>query len=157
MIQVQFMKPFYTKVSGKTLRLVFAYQYFSIVKDDELYHFVPVEGKEMIIDLETKQIENLSEIFVFQRGNRFIRLPLYQLLLISNVHEHLSPILEKASNNEDTLNIPPSDKEESEVQKMIRLLEEQNLNRLIDHALEARDEKRFYELLDEKMKWNGTK
>lgn len=96
---------------------MFAYQYFSIVKDDELYHFVPVEGKEMIIDLETKQIENLSEIFVFQRGNRFIRLPLYQLLLISNVHEHLSPILEKASNNEDTLNIPPSDKEESEVQK----------------------------------------
>lgn len=157
MIQVQFMKPFYTKVSGKTLRLVFAYQYFSIVKDDELYHFVPVEGKEMIIDLETKQIENLSEIFVFQRGNRFIRLPLYQLLLISNVHEHLSPILEKASNNEDTLNILPSDKEESEVQKMIRLLEEQNLNRLIDQALEARDEKRFYELLDEKMKWNGTK
>lgn len=157
MIQVQFMKPFYTKVNGKTLRLVFAYQYFSIVKDDELYHFVPVEGKEMIIDLDTKQIENLSEIFVFQRGNRFIRLPLYQLLLISNVHEHLSPILEKASNNEDQLNILPSDKEESEVQKMIRHLEEQNLNRLIDHALEARDEKRFYELLDEKMKWNGTK
>lgn len=156
MIQVQFMKPFYTKVNGKTLRLVFAYQYFSIVKDDELYHFVPVEGKEMIIDLDTKQIENLSEIFVFQRGNRFIRLPLYQLLLISNVHEHLSPILEKASNNEDQLNILPSDKEESEVQKMIRHLEEQNLNRLIDKALEMRDEKRFYQLLNEKKKLNES-
>ncbi len=57
MIQVQFMKPFYTKVTGKTLRLVFAYQYFSIVKDDELFHFVPVEGKEMVINLDTKQIE----------------------------------------------------------------------------------------------------
>ncbi|MBD8025435.1 IDEAL domain-containing protein [Ureibacillus sp. Re31] len=156
MIQVQFMKPFYTKVNGKTLRLVFAYQYFSIVKDDELYHFVPVEGKEMIIDLDTKQIENLSEIFVFQRGNRFIRLPLYQLLLISNVHEHLSPILEKASNNEDQLNILPSDKEESEVQKMIRHLEEQNLDRLIDKALEMRDEKRFYQLLNEKKKLNES-
>lgn len=156
MIQVQFMKPFYTKVNGKTLRLVFAYQYFSIVKDDELYHFVPVEGKEMIIDLDTKQIENLSEIFVFQRGNRFIRLPLYQLLLISNVHEHLSPILEKASNNEDQLNILPSEKEESEVQKMIRHLEEQNLDRLIDKALEMRDEKRFYQLLNEKKKLNET-
>lgn len=156
MIQVQFMKPFYTKVNGKTLRLVFAYQYFSIVKDDELYHFVPVEGKEMIIDLDTKQIENLSEIFVFQRGNRFIRLPLYQLLLISNVHEHLSPILEKASNNEDQLNILPSEKEESEVQKMIRHLEEQNLDRLIDNALEMRDEKRFYQLLNEKKKLNET-
>ncbi|SOB90228.1 IDEAL domain-containing protein [Ureibacillus xyleni] len=154
MIQVQFMKPFYTKVTGKNLRLVFAYQYFSIVKDDELYHFVPVEGKEMIVNLETKQIENLSEIFVFQRGNRFIRMPLYQLLLISNVHEHLSPILDKASTHEETVNLLPKDEELSEVQKMIRQFEEDNLNRLIDDALEQRDEKRFYQLLDEKAKMN---
>ena len=157
MIQVQFMKPFYTKVSGKTLRLVFAYQYFSIVKDDELYHFVPVEGKEMIVDLETKQIENLSEIFVFQRGNRFIRLPLYQLLLISNVHEHLTPILDKATTHEETDNIKPKEEIESEMQKMIRELEEQNLERLIDQALETRDEKSFYELASEKAKLHGAK
>ncbi|MCM3390327.1 IDEAL domain-containing protein [Ureibacillus chungkukjangi] len=156
MIQVQFMKPFYTKVSGKTLRLVFAYQYFSIVKDDELYHFVPVEGKEMIIDLETKQIENLSEIFVFQRGNRFIRLPLYQLLLISNVHEHLTPILAKATTSDDTLNVVPKEEIQSEMQKMIRELEEQNLERLIDQALENRDEKRFHELASEKAKLYGA-
>ena len=154
MIQVQFMKPFYTKVTGKNLRLVFAYQYFSIVKDDELYHFVPVEGKEMIVNLETKQIENLSEIFVFQRGNRFIRMPLYQLLLISNVHEHLSPILDKASTHEETVNLLPKDEEVSEVQKLIRQFEEDNINRLIDEALEQRDEKRFYQLLDEKAKMN---
>ncbi|RKQ17744.1 IDEAL domain-containing protein [Ureibacillus endophyticus] len=154
MIQVQFMKPFYTKVTGKNLRLVFAYQYFSIVKDDELYHFVPVEGKEMIVNLETKQIENLSEIFVFQRGNRFIRMPLYQLLLISNVHEHLSPILDKASTHEETINLLPKDEEVSEVQKLIRRFEEDNINRLIDEALEQRDEKRFYQLLDEKAKMN---
>ncbi|MCP1143644.1 IDEAL domain-containing protein [Lysinibacillus endophyticus] len=154
MIQVQFMKPFYTKVTGKNLRLVFAYQYFSIVKDDELYHFVPVEGKEMIVNLETKQIENLSEIFVFQRGNRFIRMPLYQLLLISNVHEHLSPILDKASTHEETVNLLPKDEEVSEVQKLIRRFEEDNINRLIDEALEQRDEKRFYQLLDEKAKMN---
>ncbi|PYF07563.1 IDEAL domain-containing protein [Ureibacillus chungkukjangi] len=156
MIQVQFMKPFYTKVSGKTLRLVFAYQYFSIVKDDELYHFVPVEGKEMIIDLETKQIENLSEIFVFQRGNRFIRLPLYQLLLISNVHDHLTPILAKATTSDDTLNVIPKEESQSEMQKMIRELEEQNLERLIDQALENRDEKRFHELASEKAKLYGA-
>ena len=157
MIQVQFMKPFYTKVNGKTLRLVFAYQYFSIVKDDELYHFVPVEGKEMIIDLETKQIENLSEIFVFQRGNRFIRLPLYQLLLISNVHEHLTPILNKATTSEETVTLVPKEKIESEMQKVIRELEVQNLERLIDQALENRDEKRFYELASERAKLHEAK
>jgi hypothetical protein len=154
MIQVQFMKPFYTKVNGNTLRLVFAYQYFSIVKDDELYHFVPVEGKEMIVDLSTKQIENLSEIFVFQRGNRFIRLPLYQLLLISNIHDHLSPILDQATTKEESENPQPKEEDESETQQMIRQLEERNLERLIDHALETRDEKRFYELLGTKAKLN---
>lgn len=157
MIQVQFMKPFFTKVNGKNLRLVFAYQYFSIVKDDELYHFVPVEGKEMIIDLETKQIENLSEIFVFQRGNHFIRLPLYQLLLISNVHDHLTPILEKASTHEESISLLTKEEEESDMQKMIRQLEDQNLERLIDQALERRDEKGFLELVDKKVKMNLEK
>lgn len=97
MMQVQYMKPFYTKISGDKLRLVFAYQYFSILKENEIFHFIPIEGKEMIINLHTQQIENLSEVFVFQKGNRFIRLPLYQLLLITNVHEHLTPILESAT------------------------------------------------------------
>lgn len=65
MIQVQFMKPFYTKMTGTKLRLVFAYQYFSITKDEEVFHFIPIEGKEMIIDLNSMQVENLSEVFVF--------------------------------------------------------------------------------------------
>ncbi|MED3662619.1 IDEAL domain-containing protein [Ureibacillus sp. FSL K6-8385] len=151
MIQVQYMKPFYSKVSGNTLRLVFAYQYFSIVKDNEVYHFVPIEGKEIIVNLKTMQIENLSEIFVFQRGNRFLRLPLYQLLLISNVHEHLAPILEEAFNKADNLNLAPHE-EDSEIARLIRELEVQNLDRLIDEALSNRDEQRFRELVEKKKK-----
>lgn len=67
MMQVQYMKPFYTKVTGDKLRLVFAYQYFSILKENEIFHFIPIEGKEMIINMKTQQIENLSEVFVFQK------------------------------------------------------------------------------------------
>ncbi|MGE7664349.1 IDEAL domain-containing protein [Ureibacillus composti] len=149
MIQVQFMKPFYTKVAGENLRLVFAYQYFSIMKDNELYHFVPVEGKEIIVNLNTMQIENLSEIFVFQRGNRYIRMPLYQLLLISNVHEHLSPILQKASSKKDTVNLVPNESDQ-EIDSVIRVLEEQNIDRLIDEALANRDEELFNDLVERK-------
>ncbi|MBM7609054.1 IDEAL domain-containing protein [Ureibacillus composti] len=149
MIQVQFMKPFYTKVAGENLRLVFAYQYFSIMKDNELYHFVPVEGKEIIVNLNTMQIENLSEIFVFQRGNRYIRMPLYQLLLISNVHEHLSPILQKASSQKDTVNLVPNESDQ-EIDSVIRVLEEQNIDRLIDEALANRDEELFNDLVERK-------
>lgn len=155
MISVQFMKPFYTKVSDTKLRLVFAYQYFSIEKDSEVYHFIPIEGKEMIVNLNTMQVENLSEVFVFQRGNRFIRLPLYQLLLVSNIHEHLTPILDNVTAN---LNIEPSEENmpiEPEILELIHALEEENLLRLIDTALAERNEALFYDLILQKEKLNG--
>jgi len=154
MISVQFMKPFYTKVSDTKLRLVFAYQYFSIDKDNEIYHFIPIEGKEMIINLNTMQVENLSEVFVFQRGNRFIRLPLYQLLLVSNIYEHLTPILDSVTAN---LNIETSEEKmpvEPEILELIYALEDENLSRLIDTALAERNEALFYDLILQKEKLN---
>lgn len=154
MIHVQFMKPFYTKVSDKKMRLVFAYQYFSITKDDEIFHFIPIEGKEMVVNLNTMQVENLSEVFVFQRGNRFIRLPLYQLLLISNVHDHLMPILENASSHIPSAPLVPNEADD-EVQQIIRALEEENLARLIDDALANRNESLFNDLMVQKARLNG--
>ena len=154
MISVRFMKPFYTKVSDTKLRLVFAYQYFSIDKDNEIYHFIPIEGKEMIINLNTMQVENLSEVFVFQRGNRFIRLPLYQLLLVSNIYEHLTPILDSVTAN---LNIETSEEKmpvEPEILELIYALEDENLSRLIDTALAERNEALFYDLILQKEKLN---
>lgn len=140
MILVQLMKPFYTKYEGNSIKMVFAYQYFSIRKDDELFHFIPVEGKEIILNAQTLQVENLSEVFVFQKGNRFIRLPLYQLLLVSDIHTHLQTILEEA-NQIDTQEGSIEGTEEA-----IKLLEEQNLERMFDFALTMRDEELFNKL-----------
>ena len=155
MITVQFMKPFYTKVSGMKLRLVFAYKYFSIIKDDEVYHFIPIEGKEMIVNLNTMQVENLSEVFVFQRGNRFIRLPLYQLMLVSNVHEYLKPILEDTIDEEKIEGVMEDTPMETEIVELIYSLEEANLTRLIDSALAERNEALFYDLMTQLDKLNG--
>lgn len=154
MIHVQYMKPFYTKVTGSKLRLVFAYQYFSIMKEDEAFHFIPIEGKEIIVDLNTMQVENLSEVFVFQRGNRFIRLPLYQLLLVSNVHDHLSPILDNATSNLSEL-MKESEEIDQETLEVIHFLEHENISRLIDQALSERNEEMFFALIMEQKKMNG--
>ena len=154
MIHVQYMKPFYTKVTGSKLRLVFAYQYFSIMKEDEAFHFIPIEGKEIVVNLNTMQVENLSEVFVFQRGNRFIRLPLYQLLLVSNVHDHLMPLLESAASNVSKQSTE-SEEFDKETLEVIRFLESENLSRLIDNALLERDEAAFYNLLLKQQKLNG--
>lgn len=145
MIQVNYMKPFYTKVTADKLRLVFAYQYFSVVKDSELYYFVPIEGKEMVINLDTMQIENLAEVFVFQKGNRFLRLPLYQLMLMSNVQEHLLPMLEEViakANDSIVATEQPT--------AFDLALTSRNYDYLIDCALDRGDEAAFYQLVQQK-------
>lgn len=154
MIKIQFLKPFYTKMNGDTLRLVFAYQYLSIVKDEEVFHFIPIEGKEILIDLTNNEVKNLSEVFVFQHGARFVRLPLYQLLLVSNVHEYLKPIIEASREKEPIhQNKREGDTEidfTQEVLSIVTSLEEENLERLIDQALTERNEEMFYKLLEQK-------
>lgn len=144
MLKIRRIEPFYTKRDGDRLKLVFAYQYFSIVKDDELFHFIPVEGKEIIINLQTLQIENLSDVFVFQKGSRFIRLPLYQLLLVSNIHDHLQIILNDLELKDETKQVFEAVSEE--VNELLDDLEESNRLRMIDYALEKRNIELFNEL-----------
>lgn len=142
------MKPFYTKLTARKLRLVFAYQYFSVVKDNELYYFVPIEGKEMIVNLDTMQIENLAEVFVFQKGNRFLRLPLYQLMLMSNIQEHLLPMLEEIIAKVNDMPQPPPAVEEPTAFE--QELTKRNYDYLIDCALDSNDEAAFHKLVDAK-------
>lgn len=133
MLLVQLMKPFYTKLEGDRIKLVFAYQYFSIKKDDELFHFIPVEGKEIIVHAESLQVQNLSDVFVFQNGNRFIRLPLYQLLLVSDIHLHLQTIIET------NVHMELSSSSLETAAEAIQELEQQNYERMIDYALLHKD------------------
>lgn len=144
MLQIRRIEPFYTKRVGDQLKLVFAYQYFSVLKDDELFNFIPVEGKEIIINLKNLQIENLSDVFVFQRGSRFIRLPLYQLLLVSNIHDHLQKIL--ANMQIEVLQNKAGAEIRSEHADLLDELEELNRQYLIDVALETRNEQLFNDL-----------
>lgn len=147
MLQVKLMKPFYTKKEGHLVKFVFAYQYFSILKDDELFHFIPVEGKEIIVNLNTLQVENLSEVFVFQKGNRFIRLPLYQLLLVSDIHTHLQTILQE----ERAGLLEVNDQAREEAHEAIQFLEKENYDRMIDYALETSDKEMFFKLLEQQL------
>lgn len=146
MLSIQRMTPFSTKQEDFRLRLVFDYQYFSIIKGEELFQFVPTEGKEIIVNMKSLQVENLGEVFVFQRGNRFIRLPLYQLLLISDLPKHLNAILKGGINMEIQVEVPENVAVEAE--QMIERLEVENRLRMIDFALETDDVVLFQKLTE---------
>lgn len=147
MLKIRRIEPFYTKRDGDRLKLIFAYQYFSILKDDELFHFIPVEGKEIIINLQTLQIENLSDVFVFQKSSRFIRLPLYQLLLVSNIHDHLQKILEDLELSTETKRAQNNINEETA--QLVNEMEDMNRLRMIDYALDHKDQEMFEQLMDD--------
>jgi len=140
------MTPFFTRKEEFRLRLVFAYQYFSILKGGEIFHFIPSEGKEIVINMKSLQVENLGEVFVFQRGNRFIRLPLYQLLLISDLHMHLNMILEGSVDMKLEVDVP--EVVSVEAKGIINELESGNRLRMIDYALETKNQLLFNELTE---------
>lgn len=147
MIQIQYMKPFYKKVRGSKMHLVFAYQYFSVMKDDEAFHFIPIESKEIIIDLNTMQVQNLSDVFVFQRGNRFMRLPLYQLLLVSNIHDHLHMLIEDVNGEvQATEAFKTEESVSSQTMTLLNELELMHLRQCIDNALDGGDKELFTDL-----------
>jgi hypothetical protein len=146
MLSVQRMTPFYTSQEEFQLRLVFAYQYFSIIKGGDVFQFIPSEGKEIVINTKSLQVENLGEVFVFQRGSRFIRLPLYQLLLISDLHIHLTTILEGTMGLETE--VETSEVVALEAVSIIEQLEADNKLRMIDYALETGNIDMFNELTE---------
>lgn len=143
LLTVKMMKPFYTLQEGHELKLVFAYQYFSVMKGDEVYQFIPVESNEIRINLKTRQIENLTDIFVFQRGTRIFRIPLFQLLQISDLVDHLKSVSQFYV--EQIL----ADEEEEAMNEEIGNLEMQNLYRLIDKALLEGDRDLFMQLTNQ--------
>ncbi len=146
MLSVQRMTPFFTSQEDFRLRLVFAYQYFSIIKGGDVFQFIPSEGKEIVVNMKSLQVENLGEVFVFQRGNRFIRLPLYQLLLISDLHTHLTVILEGTLGIETQVETP--EVVSLEAAGIIEELEAINRLRMIDYALETDNIQMFDELTE---------
>lgn len=96
MIEIEYCQPFKTTLEGDFIRLHFIYGSFTIKVDNETFHFIPLEGKDILIHRHSKHIHNISTVFVFQKGNRFTRLPLYQLGLVTNMMEHLTRMFNEA-------------------------------------------------------------
>ncbi|WP_326315585.1 IDEAL domain-containing protein [Halobacillus sp. HZG1] len=142
------LKPYYVKEDKRFIRVVLAYQYFSLLIDNELYQFIPMESREIIIDRNRQRVHNVFDIFVFQRGKKMVYVSVSDLLqlpeFISHLHSIVSPYYEEG--------IEISQQSSKEVKEIIRELEKDNLRRLIDKAIDQHDEDAF-RLLTEK--WNN--
>lgn len=138
------LKPYYIKSDQKHVRVILAYQYFSVFISEQVYHFIPIDAKEIIINRQTKKIVNIEDRFAFQKGQDIIYISMTELISLPDFLIQLYFIVESyyAQNK-----IEHKEKENPELDIVIEKLERDNIKRLIDKALDKRDAEEFHSLV----------
>ena len=124
--------------------LYWRYQYFSIIIQEKVYQFIPIEANEIRINRRTQKVENIDAKFAFQHGKDVVYLTMAKLITLPDFLQQLHSIAGTYYiQDENELN------GNSSIQHVVLIdeLERMNILRLIDKALDERDEKSFYELV----------
>jgi len=144
MVTVKMLKPYYIKTDNEHVRIVLAYQYFSIIIQEKVYQFIPIEANEIRINRRTQKVENIDAKFAFQHGKDVVYLTMAKLITLPDFLQQLHSIAGTYYiQDENELN------GNSSIQHAVLIdeLERMNILRLIDKALDEKDEKSFYELV----------
>ncbi|MDO6449572.1 IDEAL domain-containing protein [Oceanobacillus profundus] len=144
MVTVKMLKPYYIKTEEEYVRVILAYQYFSVVINKKVYQFIPVEANEIRINRKTKKVENLDAVFAFQNGKDVVNVTMSKLISIPDFLQQLHSIAETYYQNDDA-NIIKTEQEKMTL-LFIREMERENVKKLIDIALDKYDEDAFYKL-----------
>lgn len=138
------LKPYYVKVDREYVRLILGYQYFTVFMNDAEYEFIPTESKEIKINRRTRKIENIEDKFAFQKGTDVIYITMNELIYLPDFMIHLYDIAKPYY----TRDLDAKQQEENDMNEaIIDELERLNVKRMIDKALDERDEESFYTLL----------
>lgn len=143
MITLKILKPYHIKVNENFIHLKLEEQFFSIYINGEEYQFIPDEAKEIRVDRKTKQIDNIGAKFAFQKEEEVVYMSMAKLIyypdFLNQVYHISKPYYYKDSEN--------SSIDHTEVDLIIAELEHENKKRLIDKALDERNEGLFYKLV----------
>ncbi len=138
MVTVKLLKPYYIKMNSEYIRIILAYQYFSLFINKKVYHFVPIEGQEILINRKTKQVVNTETKFAFQKGKEIIYITMKKLTSLVDFMDQLEEIIKPYY--EKSVEVQKQENELNEqTELMIKELEVQNIKRLIDKSLDEHD------------------
>src|SRR5690625_4459395 len=95
MVSVKLLKPYYIKMNSEYIRVILAYQYFSLFINKKVYHFVPIEGSEILVNRRTKKIVNTENKFAFQKGKEIIYINMKKLTYLVIFLDQLEKNIQK--------------------------------------------------------------
>lgn len=150
MVSVKLLKPYYIKMNSEYIRVILAYQYFSLFINKKVYHFVPIEGSEILVNRRTKKVVNTETKFAFQKGKEVIYITMKKLTTLVDFMDQLEEIIQpyyETEKEENSLAVhQPEDDLNDVTALIIKELEVQNIKRLIDQSLDTYDEETFKSL-----------
>src|SRR5699024_7653958 len=104
-----------------------------------MYHFVSQDNYEVLLDRNTRKIENTDDRFAFQKGKDSVYMSMRELISLPDFLYHIHAITEPYFVDH------PEIKKTHEHHSVIDEHEQINIKRLIDRALDERDETTFYQ------------
>jgi len=113
---------------------------FTLEFNHKVYEFVPTRDNVVIVNRKTGKIENSEAVLAFRKDGSIFYFTMAELTLMPEflieIHFIAEPYYEKDLQ---------ADTEEEDT--VITELEQQNVKRLIDQALDEKDEQKFFHLL----------
>lgn len=143
MLQIHNFSVFYVHKKKDILKIVFDKQ-FSIKKNTDIFFLTPFLSNEIVINVDSLQIQNEKQEFLLQAKGKGIIISVEELIEKSNLYLYLRNLIYRKN-----IELLKELELNQEIESLVISLEQQNKYYLVDLALDKRDEGLFYALTNE--------
>lgn len=143
MLQIHNFSVFYVHKKKDILKIVFDKQ-FSIKKNTDIFFLTPFLSNEIVINVDSLQIQNEKQEFLLQAKDKGIRISVEELIEKSDIYLYLRNLIHRKN-----IELLKELELNQEIESLVVSLEQQNKYYLVDLALDKRDEGLFYALTNE--------
>lgn len=144
MLTIKNLKPYRVTCDQKFIYVTLAYRYFDILINNEVYQFIPIESKDVQLDRYTRRIVNTDARFAFQKENKIVYVQMLDLMMLPQFLHGLNRIIDSYFEKKIT---EERNSQSEHIELVIYELERENIKRLIDRALDEKNEQQFRKLV----------
>lgn len=135
------LKPCQVQVNRDNIFILLKDSYFTMEIDKNIYEFVDQKERKVIVNRETGKIENTDSMMAFKKEDNIVYIALSELTLMPEFLIEIYYIAKPYYKNKQKRTLA------NETDLIISELEQQNIKRLIDRALDEKNKKEFHELI----------
>jgi len=135
------LKPCQVQVKEGNVYILLKDRCFTVEINNKVYEFVPTREKEVVVSRRTGKIENKEAVLAFKKEDNIVYITMSELILMPEFLIEIHYIAKPYYEEEKT------DPLIKETDAIINELEQMNVKRLIDKALDEGDKESFNQLI----------